>query len=120
MQSERANKRWHNKTNATAMPRQCLKENENENENEKKERRFGKFWDKYPRKEGKKAALRHFMATVKTDQDWEDFKKAVDIYLLKIDTEKTKPEFIRQASTFVNNWRECLEYKQEPEYTVVS
>jgi hypothetical protein len=29
MQRQRANERWHNPGNATAMPRQCLKENEN-------------------------------------------------------------------------------------------
>ena len=81
--------------------------------------RFEQFWTKYPKKEGKATALRHFLRTVKTDSDWKNFKIATETYLTKLKTEATEYQYIKQASTFVNNWKDWLEYKQ-PEQTRIN
>lgn len=72
---------------------------------------FEEIWEKYPNQVGKKEALRHFKASVKTENDWTDINKALDNYLK---TEKFKKGFIQNGSTWFNNWRDYINYK-EPE-----
>ena len=73
---------------------------------------FNLVWEKYPLKDGKKNAERHFKATVKTEEDWEGINKALNNYLahLKIETWK-KP---KNGSTWFNNWRDWTDW-EEPE-----
>ena len=68
---------------------------------------FDVIWTMYPQKSrvGKKAAVRHFEASVKTDQDFEDIQTAVKNYLL---TEPVKKGFVKNGATFFNNWRDYL------------
>ena len=88
-------------------------ENENDNGNEVKNTipkntlyDFEPLWAKYPNKDGKKDALRHFKASVLTDQDYSDISKAIDNYLL---SKKVKEGFIKNGSTFFNNWRDWVD-----------
>jgi len=69
----------------------------------KKETLFNALWEKYPRKDGRKAAIRYFLSSVKTEQDWEDINKAIENYL-RSDT--VLKGFIKNGSTFFNNWRD--------------
>jgi len=66
---------------------------------------FEDIYLKYPNKVGKKAAERHFLATVKTDQDFQDIQTALKNYLA---SERVKKGFIQNASTWYNQWRDWV------------
>jgi len=66
---------------------------------------FDAIWSKYPLKDGRKAAERHFKASVKTEQDWQDINKALANYLA---SERVKKGFIKNGSTWFNNWRDWI------------
>ena len=88
-------------------------ENENENENKDKTKSFDfeKIWNRYPKKDGKKAAFRHFKVSVKTDDDWNNINKALDNYM---NSENYKKGFIKNGSTWFNNWQDWIDW-QEPD-----
>lgn len=73
--------------------------------------RFEKIWERYPRREGRKEAERHFIATVKTDQDWESIKWALENYKEYLKKEKIEKRFIKMGSTWFNNWQD---WKEQP------
>lgn len=66
------------------------------------EKEFEKVWALYPNKDGKKASLKHFCATVKESGDLVKINKALDNYLehLKLETWKKA----KNGSTWFNNW----------------
>ena len=72
---------------------------------------FEKIWGMYPQRIGRKAAERHFYASVQTEQDWQDIQKAVVIYSK---SEKVQRGFIQNGSAWFNNWRDWVNHK-EPE-----
>jgi len=74
-----------------------------------KDREFEELYKRYPRKEGLKNAKKHFMSTVK-DSDMEDIKKALDNYLIYIESNKVEPKYIKMASTWFNDWKDWVEY----------
>lgn len=74
---------------------------------------FETIWQKYKRRIGRKAAERHFHASVKTTQDWLDIQNALENYNLKLSIEKTEEKFIQHGSTWFNNWRDWVSYKTE-------
>ena len=76
---------------------------------ESKESKFEEIYLKYPNKVGKKGALRHFELSVKTEQDWQDIQTALKNYLV---SERVAKGFIMNASTFFNNWRDWINYKE--------
>lgn len=69
---------------------------------------FDEIWSLYPNKDGKKAAERSFRASVTTDKDYEDIKTALRNYL---GSEKVQKGFIKNGSTWFNNWRDWVDYK---------
>lgn len=68
---------------------------------------FDSIWEQYPKKDGKKEALRHFTATVKTEQDMIDIQTALDNY--KKQVEGTDKKYIKNGSTWFNNWQDFIE-----------
>lgn len=66
---------------------------------------FESLWAKYPNKDGKKAAERHFHNEVKNDQDWQDINTALKNYL---ESDVVKKGFIKNGSTWFNNWRDWI------------
>ena len=72
---------------------------------------FIKIWDQYPRKEGRKEALRHFHATVKTENDFIRITKAINNYLKYIDVQEIEYQFIKMGSTWFNNWEDYENFK---------
>jgi len=70
---------------------------------------FEEIWGRYLRKIGKKAAERHFRASVKTKKDWKDINKALDNYLK---SERVLKGIIQDGSTWFNNWRDWIDYKE--------
>lgn len=68
---------------------------------------FEKIWLLYPPKNrvGKKEAVRHFEASVKSAKDYEDIQISIKNYLL---TDPVRKGFVKNASTFFNNWRDFV------------
>jgi hypothetical protein len=72
------------------------------------ENNFNALWDLYPNKDGRKDALRHFRATVTTEQDLTDIHAAIKNY---INSQKVKDGFVKNGSTWFNNWRDWINVK---------
>ena len=70
---------------------------------------FELLWSAYPRKDGKKSAKKHFNATVKTPDDYSDIQKALRNYKEKIQVEGMPEKYIKNGSTWFNNWRDWVE-----------
>ncbi len=70
---------------------------------------FEERWLKYPNKDGRKAALKHFLASVKSDEDLRDFDKAIKNYLRHLEIETWKRP--KNGSTFFNNWRDWVNWQ---------
>jgi hypothetical protein len=73
---------------------------------------FTERWAKYPNKDGKKEARRHFLATVKTDDDVARFDRALENYLLQLAADRKWGRKPKNGSTFFNNWQD--EQWQQP------
>lgn len=71
---------------------------------------FEDLWFKYPNKDGRKAAERAFRSSVKNEADFSSINKALDNY---INSKKVKEGYIKNGSTWFNNWQDWENY-QEP------
>jgi len=71
---------------------------------------FSNIYEQYPKKIGRKAAERHFNASVKTLRDEADIQKAIANYL-KTDNVVKETQYIQNASTWFNNWRDWIDVK---------
>jgi len=102
---------------AADQPPTTLNELKNGN-NEKNEKRtvkqplfsFEEIYFKYPKRVGRKEAGQHFKANVKTEQDWQDIQTALKNYLA---SKRVAKGFIQNASTWFNNWRDWINFKEE-------
>ena len=81
------------------------------NKNEKNNSLFEDIWKRYPNKDGKKDALKHFKATVKGNGDWDKINLALDNYLAHLQVETWKKP--KNGSTWFNNWEDWVEVKVE-------
>ena len=70
---------------------------------------FEEIWKKYKNKDGKKDALKHFIATVKTTKDLENINKAIDNYNK---CKKVKAGYIKNGSTWFNNWQDWVDFEE--------
>lgn len=66
---------------------------------------FQRLWDRYPRKLGRKAALRHFRASIKSPVDVSNCHAALDNYLQEIKRNGTEAQYIQHGSTWLNDWQ---------------
>lgn len=71
---------------------------------------FEEIWNEYPRKLGKREALKHFCASVKSPKDLRDIHRALDHYKASVDVQKG---FIQHAKTWFNNWRDWVDYEEK-------
>lgn len=67
---------------------------------------FEKVWTSYPIKLGKKAAERHFRATVKTEEDFQNILYALNNYQTHLKRETWKKP--QNGSTWFNNWQDWI------------
>jgi len=67
---------------------------------------FEKLWQAYPKKDGRKAAEKHYYSTVKNETDMERINLALGNYLNRIEADKIELKFIKNGSTFFNNWQD--------------
>jgi hypothetical protein len=72
---------------------------------------FSFVWDLYPNKDGKKSAEKSFLASVKTETDYLDILFALNNYKDHLEVETWKKP--KNGSTWFNNWRDWLEWKQD-------
>lgn len=103
--SANAKKRWedmqlHSKSNANAMPTK-----DKDKDTTKDIDRFNVLWSLYPNKDGRKLAIKHFLSSVSTDKDWEDIQLALKNYL---QSDRVKKGYIKNGSTWFNNWRDWV------------
>jgi hypothetical protein len=66
---------------------------------------FGSFWEGYPNRQGRKNALRHFEASVKTEGDVGNLERALGNYLR---SENVRSGFIKNGSTWFNEWQDWV------------
>lgn len=71
---------------------------------------FEEAWKLYPRKIGRKEALRHFNATVKVPHDLDRVKIALGKYVRYVADKRVAEEFIQHGSTWFNNWQDWEHY----------
>jgi hypothetical protein len=69
---------------------------------------FEFVWKKYPKPVGKKKAVVHFNASVKSEADFKDINAALENYLK---TKEVKNGYIQNGSTWFNNWRDYINYR---------
>lgn len=67
---------------------------------------FEEAWKSYPKKDGKKQALAHYQSSVKTQADVDRFFTALSNYLSYIQNNNTSSKYIKNGSTFFNNWQD--------------
>jgi len=68
---------------------------------------FLDIWNKYPKRDGKKEAEKHFNASIKNAKDCEDINIALENYLK---CESVKNGYIKNGSTWFNNWRDWIDF----------
>lgn len=66
---------------------------------------FEDVWGMYPSRTGKKTALKHFEKTVKTQEDAQKIKTALENYLK---CSRVRNGFIQNGSTWFNDWEAWL------------
>lgn len=74
---------------------------------------FEAVWADYPRRLGKKEALRHFRASVKTDDDLAGVRRALQRY--KASVAGKEEQFIQHGSRWFGQWRDWLDAGAPPQ-----
>ena len=69
---------------------------------------FGKLWQAYPRKDGRKEAERHFRATVKNESAMERINLALGNYLNFLESNSVKLIHTKTGKVWFNNWQEWV------------
>lgn len=70
---------------------------------------FDLIYSKYPRKIGKQKGLVRLKASIKTPEDFDLLKLAVDHYCKYCLSQNTEPKYIKHFSTFIGEWRDWVE-----------
>lgn len=101
-----------------------LEEKEEEKEEEKDfgktenlfdvEANFEKVWARYPARDGKKEAIRHFRNSVRSLADFQRLEKSLDNYLAHLALPKNAFKQPKNGKTWFNNWQDWENW-QEPE-----
>lgn len=73
---------------------------------------FDRLWAKYPVKDGRKEAKRHFSASVKTEQDLADCVTALEHYLTHLKLPGNDWKRTKNGATWFNNWRDWVEWEE--------
>ncbi len=67
-------------------------------------------WARYPKKDGKKLARKHWHASVKSLSDLKRFRRALDNYFSEV---RAKRRWLKAGSTFFYNWEDWVNTAQE-------
>lgn len=71
---------------------------------------FDAVYAQYPRKMGRKAALKHFQSSIKTEADLASIQDALNNYKAYLVEKKIEDQYVQHASTWFNNWRDWIGY----------
>lgn len=71
---------------------------------------FNTLWENYPSKIGRKQALKHFQASVKSAGDLDLISQALSNYLK---SDRVKNGFVQNASTWFNNWKDWIDQPRQ-------
>lgn len=63
----------------------------------------------YPRKEGKDRGIERCLFQIKTMADLALLERSIKNYRTKCEVDKIEKKFIKHFSSFMSNWRECLD-----------
>ena len=74
---------------------------------------FDAAWSLYPKKLGRGKAIKIFNATVKTDDDFTNVKKAIENYKNYTVTNNLEEKYIKHGSTFFGEWKDWVNFKSE-------
>jgi hypothetical protein len=109
------------RTLSVQTPKPSIKEEKKESTKERKEENretdietlprvdvFENLWNRYPVKDGRKEAERHFSASVKTEQDLTDIDIALEHYLEHVAHNPWKR--IKNGKTWFHNWRDWISW----------
>lgn len=69
---------------------------------------FEQIWANYPRRDGRKDALKHFLASVETEEDFKSITAALENYRKWLKKNHTEEQYIKKGSTWFNNWRDWI------------
>ena len=75
---------------------------------------FEKVWKRYPNKDGKSDALRHFNSTVKNEIDVRRISNALENYLNHCALPQNNFKSYKNGSTWFNNWKDWEEWVEPP------
>jgi hypothetical protein len=67
---------------------------------------FQELWVRYPKPLGKKAAWRHFKASVLNPADWSAIQRALLNYLAYVQREGITSQYVQHGATWFNNWQD--------------
>lgn len=73
---------------------------------------FDNLWARYPRRDGRKEAERHFRATVTNLAQLEAITKALNNYIQHLSISRTDAKYIKKGSTWFNNWNDWENYEE--------
>ncbi len=79
---------------------------------------FERVWALYPKPRGKKAALRHFAATVKTQADLQAIETALANYKADLKSNGTDLQYTQNGSTWFNDWQSWSRSQAPPKPTL--
>jgi hypothetical protein len=72
---------------------------------------FEAAYNLYPLKKGKSEGLKRLVKDLKTKDDLDIFVKSIENYKKDILLNKTESKYIKHFSTFVNSWRDWIDYQ---------
>lgn len=81
------------------------------NNNKEKKFDFETLYQKYPRKIGKSKGLDICRKQIKTLGEYEELSQAIDRYKSYIAEHGTDPKYIKYFSTFMNHWRDWIDFE---------
>jgi len=70
---------------------------------------FNQIWEQYPKKLGRRIALQHFKASVKTSDQYQKIQTALRTYCEY--RQNKDPRFTQQGSNWFNNWQDWVDFK---------
>ena len=73
--------------------------------------RFDELWNRYPKKDGRKDALKHYNATVRSEDAFNNISKALGNYVEYV--KGTEKVFIKNGSTWFNNWSDWVNWEDK-------
>lgn len=72
---------------------------------------FAALWPDYPKRVGRKEALRHFRASVATDADLADIRRALQAYKA---SKRVRDGFVQDGSRWFKDWRDWIDSDAPP------